>query len=570
MEKELWKTKIIVFGLSEKAVSSLDSPEFEVYQGSYGNKIDCRNTERNCGQLEYEVPDNLHEYGVLVLSFDGIKTIENYRNRIQKLSSRNISFSFYCNTPATLLNPVPYVCANVILPIFNKRKKPCLKFVFVSGTILDQTPYCVYEQSVNGTNTHSFDVAAYDVFSCGSFEKNGTVIHLAKDLCSSFAVILTKYLDSFVYNRVFYCDEEKRCPLLVNDDGEVVSFFEINKNQYSVFLPEMINPDKKGELIRDLINNVFVDLIPELFSAVRNKKWLEDDRFKSKEELLLIQEINYLELEFQKQKEAIKKKIEVVKKEHAFLIDMISSDSELLVSSVVEFLKWLDFSDVENCDETRKKKEEDIRVQVGQDQLLIEVKGITNLPQERDCNQIDKVVSRRKTPGYQGVIHPVFIVNHEKNTSPNLRNEKPFTNQEIEDSIGMSRSLITTWDMYKAYERIEAGFLSKAYVRECFWKEGHVVFKLPEEKRIGCISRVFHNGIIGCVMINTIGLAEGDVLLYVKDDEWKSITVKRIKKDNLDIQEVKNEEVSIEFNSPVKIGGVIYQRLINEGNEIDE
>lgn len=565
------RTKLLILGLSDKSVSSFDSSFFDVYNGNYGYRIDCRNGTRNCGKLICDVPDNIQEYDVLVLSFDEIKTVSNNTDIDGQLTSSDRVSFFYCESPATLLDPVPFICSNVILSKFHQKKKPFIKIVFVSDQIPAKTSYCIIERSNIGSSNRKAEINDYEIFSCGSYEKIGTIINVADGLDTSLKTTLEKYLSLFAYKRILYCGKDNVLPILLNDEGEVVGYIRRNDNHCSIFLPEMTDYERKGDLIIDLIQNYFSAMLPELFSGLNNKKWLDDTRFKSSEEQSLDLELSRLNQQYEKDKREIENKIISVREKNQYLLDLISSDSELLVSSVAKYLRWLGFKKVENCDEIQEKKEEDIRVIDNKDQLLIEVKGITYLPTERDCNQIDKVVNRRKQPGYSGIIHPVFIVNHEKNISPLCRKKKVFTDQEIEDAKGMNRALITTWNMYQTYERIQAGIIPKKTIRDCFWKDGLVCFDYPEEKKIGTITRIFKSGFVGVICVSELGTKIGEKVIYIKDDDWSERTVVRIVLNNSDCTDISSKEVSIEFDSSVSIGGRVYAKLENEQeNDNDE
>lgn len=79
-----------------------------------------------------------------------------------------------------------------------------------------------------------------------------------------------------------------------------------------------------------------------------------------------------------------------VQNEFRFVKNLLIATDQILVNSVIDFLKWLGFQNVLDGDgnNTEGKKEEDINIETNDGLIIIEVKGLGGTSKDADCSQI--------------------------------------------------------------------------------------------------------------------------------------------------------------------------------------
>jgi hypothetical protein len=127
------KTKICCLDVDESIIKFL-SRDFDVYNGSLGKKIEIG----NCGYgndpkhllLNYNLPNNLHEYNVLIDEMHKPIIIPyEIPNNDQYIVNRE-AYYFVSYYPDTIFDPIPWGCIYVNECLQNKKDKPILKILF--------------------------------------------------------------------------------------------------------------------------------------------------------------------------------------------------------------------------------------------------------------------------------------------------------------------------------------------------------------------------------------------------------------------------------------------------------
>ncbi len=168
-----------------------------------------------------------------------------------------------------------------------------------------------------------------------------------------------------------------------------------------------------------------------------------------------------------KQTNKVRRRLKSRLDEYAFLFDLvgINSHSDRLVNAIVNFFKALNFKYVENVD--KKYKEEDIRLQVDDLLLIIEVTGIDKAnPKYEKSHQISMHIQKRKIQYPNLKVFGLFIVNHDNKKHFLKREKKPFTKAIDEIAQSHNYTLTTSVDLLNAFIQFKKGILKPTEIIE--------------------------------------------------------------------------------------------------------
>ena len=136
---DIQKTKICCLNLDEDIIDYF-SKDFDVYNGSLGKMVDVTEEHKMFSStnllLNYDIPNNVHEYKVFIIDLGNIKTIKfkSKEHTREKIIGEN-AYYFVSKRPETIFNPIPYGC-EVLRTYLNKKSRPVLN--------VTQNPQCFF------------------------------------------------------------------------------------------------------------------------------------------------------------------------------------------------------------------------------------------------------------------------------------------------------------------------------------------------------------------------------------------------------------------------------------------
>lgn len=130
-------TRVLSIDMGQEVVDFLRNENLETYDGTFGPFVDARNVDycwdRLPIYLEQNLPDNLHEYSVVIedLGFER-KTIPYDLEQVdkQKAIVEDRSFKSLCLAkPINVFDPVPFCCF-LLKSNFETKKGELIKIIF--------------------------------------------------------------------------------------------------------------------------------------------------------------------------------------------------------------------------------------------------------------------------------------------------------------------------------------------------------------------------------------------------------------------------------------------------------
>ena len=149
-------------------------------------------------------------------------------------------------------------------------------------------------------------------------------------------------------------------------------------------------------------------LSPHLFPYSEKANWLKYPEYEITSIIELKKRISEIQEKTKAEVAELETKCEEERQDFGYLHDLLSSSSNPLVIAVKTTLESLGFSSIIDADEELKEsggsgpKREDLRICDGSPILLIEIKGISGLPNDDDALQVSKyMIPRMKEWGRQ-------------------------------------------------------------------------------------------------------------------------------------------------------------------------
>lgn len=572
-------TRVLSIDMGQEVVDFLRKENLETYDGTFGPLVDARNVDycwdRLPIYLEQNLPDNLHEYSVVIedLGFER-KTIPYDLEQVDKqkaIADTDSSFKSLCLAkPRNVFDPVPFCCF-LLKSNFETKKGELIKIIFQAPK--HEVPYSGIRMS---NNIHSIGVFSnyQNILDFTQKSLSGDRVKLVNEYRLS-EVLFSGLENQLSYSQTFFhpsipkngiYDTEPNphfIPLLLNEQGDIISYVYFEKKTCTFVLPQIEN---KVVLLERLFTNCLYRNFSELFPLQTKNTWLTKKEYELPEIVQLCEEKEEARQIYENTIEQKDKSIAEIRKKYNFLYAMLTETGDSLVNNVKQYLEWLGFDNVQSMDEEVKEGEdfqEDLQIHLANNELLIiEVKGLYGTSKDNECSQISKIELRRIHERKYSNVHSLYIVNNERGKEPLKRQMPPFTETQIKDAEFAHRAMAYTYQLFNLYFEIETGIISKEEARNALFQNGLVDFR-SNFKSIGKPYDYFKNNKVACIELHDTILSVGDKV-YFEDDRKRLnvVEIVNIQVDRQNKQTVKDGKVGIEFNMKIPKGAVLlYKHL---------
>lgn len=428
-------TRVLSIDMGQEVVDFLRKENLETYDGTFGPFVDARNVDSYWDRLpiylEHNLPNNLHEYSVVIedLGFER-KTIPYDLGQIHKqkvITDTDSSFKSLCLVnPINIFDPVPFCCF-LLKSKFEAKKGKLIKIIFQAQK---------YEVQYSGirfsNNTHNIGVFSnyQNIVDFSQKSLSGDRVKLVNEYRLS-EILFSGLEDKLRYSQTFYhptiskngsYDTEPNphfIPLLLNEQGDIISYVYIKNETLTFVLPQIEN---KVVLLERLFTNCLYRNFSELFPLQTKNTWQTKKEYELPEIVQLCQEKEEARQIYENTIVQKDKSIAEIREKYDFLYSMLTESGEVLVKKVKQFLEWLGFENVVSMDETVKEGDdfqEDLQIHLAENELLIiEVKGLYGTSKDNECSQISKIELRRIHERKYSNVHSLYIVNNERGKEP--------------------------------------------------------------------------------------------------------------------------------------------------------
>ncbi|NQV19656.1 MAG: hypothetical protein HQ534_14095 [Armatimonadetes bacterium] len=580
-DKKILIPQICLFNFSKEDSDILKSKNFNISVGSLGKQIKIPNNKPYDETLclpHHIIPPNLHEFNILCFDMNDDEIVPyDKKKSIREYEKNRTGLYFFTEFPQKIFDPRPFIASDIQKKISEFLSKQSIIIIFAS-------------------KSETFDYQFADMQSSGYYKNNPIMRHSNYDFINNMPIlnnkfgkkieiiikhqelknIFNKFLSDFVYKIIFeypthwngekHVKKENFYPLMKNnnnnnnnndndDNDEVISYIEKYKNSMLIVLPEI---KRKGELLVDLFSNALPSLMPELFPYSTKFAWKKEEQYWLPNYAKLFSEKETIKSTYENELKKLEKQTSSNQQKFQYLHDLISETGEKLVDAVKMFLEWLDFDEVIKVDEEKGNiKEEDLRINLTDGIIVIEVKGIGGTSKDNECNQIEKIVHRREKERNKFDVKGLYIVNHQRYLPPLKRKNPPFKDEQIKDAENDKRGLLTTWELFKLFDYETNDLITKENARKHLLNSGLIQFTPSNMKYINKVIKVYHNGKV--IIIDTkVQISKNDVLIVYKNDKYSKVNILNLQIDGKDVSQADKCEIGIEVDKAIKINSEIY------------
>lgn len=558
------QTKVCCLDLDKDVIEYLNK-RFDVYNGSLGKPINVAkfNQQGLNLLLNYDFPENLHEYEVFIEDMKK-EVPQEYKkeDHIRNVVTGNLAYYFRSYYPQTIFNPTPFCCALLKRKIYEERLRPAIKIVFQDCFKEIDYAICEVHQYSDEHETHN----NYEhLRNFRSTQLYGTEVKLCDNKISK--TLFETFLNDIEYCETYWkptirindkeVDDKHFIPLLETKSGSIISYLWATDNDITIMLPQT---KRKIEMLQVVFQEILYKYFSEYFPEVAESAWINNPSCLLPNQFSLLQEKTKLEDKYKEDLANIERRIQDNNNKYGYLHVLLTGTDDELVSAVITFLKWLGFENVIDKDKYLDKdfNEEDIQIEVPNGGLLLlEVKGINGTSTDAQCSQISKVVHRRSREQKRFDVHGLYVVNNEKNIAPEKRTTPPFNEQQIKDAEYDERGLCYTWRLFNLFFEIEEGIIRKEDARNALFANGLIDFR-PLVVEVGNPYKYYNQHSIACVEIKEHVVNVGDYFYYKDDIRWKKVKILSIQQESKNVESATNGRFGFKLEQRVPDGKTLY------------
>ena len=556
----------------DKEAEYLKTKGYNIYNGSLGSIVNVPNSRRDDSHyclINYDYPDNLHEYDIIVVDQSNSKTVEYIAEDHKRNSTKgNEEVYLLSKYPQTKFDPRPLSGALMSSAINDLRKRGGLIIVF--GEAFEEVEYekvIIDSKYRKRQGSNKYSNYNYLGWIPHSSNKTGTQFKI-QPFNDSLQNIIEKYSKELVYHTIFnhpevrnkdysYKPDPNFVPLIKNNNEEIISFIRHKDNLIQIVFPQF--KDKK-EFLKELLSSFLPDIQPSLFPYSTRFNWTEREEYWLPNHGELLKSKEALEEEYDKKLKEADKKLITNQEHFGFLHDLLTETGDSLVDAVEKFFHFLEFDDIKNMDdENPEVKEEDLQVALSEGILVIEVKGIGGVPKDIDCNQISKIKYRRAKERNAFDVNALTIINHQRYIPPTERVNTPFSKEQIGDAENDERGLLSTWQLFNLYYEITGGIITKEDARRIILDYGLIKFKPSNIELIGMPNEIHYNGKVVIIDLSNQELKTGDEFFIYQNERYIKSKILSMKKDENTVDFASDGEVGIKINNKIKSGGELWK-----------
>jgi hypothetical protein len=566
------RPRICCIDIKEEYLELLSKNGFNTYNGSLGSKVRVPNTYNKNNHLlllNYDFPQNLHEFDILLIDLEGFKTIDyDIKENIRENHTGKTSISLLSSYPETLFDPRP-ITSKILRDYLDKiTNRKYLVLVFSTESYdIEYEPVEISENSNQRQRTENHNIYSFWNHIPVSTPKFGKEININK-MDIDFQSLLEKYKTDSTYNQTFYhptnykgmelVKDENYFPLMTNMNGDIISYFEINEFENLILLPQI---KEKGLFLKDFLTKIAPSIFPELFPFSSSFGWKNNKEYWLPNHSNLIVEKSNLQKEYELKLQKSDLKIEENLNKFSFLHGILTETGDDLVYALINYLKWLGFENIVNYDETKTEStilEEDIQIELDEGILIIECKGIGGTSTDSDCSQISKIKHRRCKERNKFDVYALYIVNHQRFLPPLNRQNPPFTFNQLEDAKSDERGLLTTWQLYNLYFEIENKIISKAEARDSILKYGLINFRPANLTFLYEPNEFFNDNKICIVNVKDIMLRKNQDIYIEKNGKFETSKLLDIQLDGHSVENCNNGELGLKFDKKIPKKSILW------------
>lgn len=549
--------RVFLIDMPAECEAVLRSLGFNVSAGTFGQPYPCDPRQITICDLNFSL-GGLGESDIVVVDL-GERAVKRAKEAPQPREyQRAVEWCHFAPTQQNYFNPRHYT-ATLFTDEFQSVLRANGVIVVFAGPKRTERYYRAKRGTGGGLyNESDREISNYDwlPYWVAGEAVSGDQVYAGREAkFTAFEGLLSTFLASAYYERVFSL-RSVDTQFAVNRHGECVGFISGWEQGRLVVLPQFAD---LTAVCKYLFESSLPELGPHLFPYIEAESWTNEPRYQLPQVAQLYEQKTQLEEEHVRQLANSEKEIEETRASVRHLDKICTAQGDELVENLAMVLGELDFDDVEICDAEDRLKEEDIRLEDGDWMAVVETKGLSARPQDKDCQQVHKYLRRRQRDIERTDIAGIFTVNHQRNLEPLKREAVPFTQEQIDDAKLNYISLATTWDLRRAMFKLRRGILKDTDIRWSLRQMGLIRF-LPAGSRLaGEVTHYYDEICVAAIVLQEGELKLGDEVAFYRDEFLFKQAVESLQVDNNPVEQVTaGDEFGLKVDQPLKSRDVVY------------
>jgi len=302
---------------------------------------------------------------------------------------------------------------------------------------------------------------------------------------------------------------------------------------------------EKPRFLVEFLKELLPDLSPHLFPFVEGSRWVQRPEYELPEIVNLEQQILAIREETEQKLVALEQAIESVRADRGYLHDLLQAAGRTLVLAVQKVLNDLGFESVVDVDaETEKAgdqrpKREDLQIHDTSPVVLVEVKGISQLPKDSAVLQVWKYIAPRMREWDRTDIRGLSIINHQRYI-PALQRENaaPFREDLLTNAEEHQFGLLTTWDLFRLVRSYTKNGWKPEYVKPLFYQNGRIEPVPRHYEFVGNIEHFWPKAAAVGVRVEAVPLSRGDRIAFELPVEFEEQVIESLQTDREPVERV--------------------------------
>ena len=518
------KPKILLIDMPEEAANGLLKQGHNVSVGSFGNPYKVPLSDSYQPVLGNGKLPNVTEQEVIIIDLEQPEILKEPKG--EKTTSEGEG-DWWASCNQGIIDPRPQMMVWVRKHFDRILSHGGLFVIFAKNRETQQMKYGkITSYGLEGEPIHfdnwSFLSCLEDSFVETNYDSGSEIFTFGKDDW------LSKLLTKFIKNSKFFCtlkrnykiSEENWIPLLKNKYDSTVSAvisrtYGQDKHTWILIFPQFSN---KSNFILELFQ-LLPNLAPHLFPYYEGNLWLHKREY----ELPQVNELEEIKKEIKRKCDyeigKIDLQIEEEKENNKFWYDLIRETGDPLVQAVIKVLHILGFEQIVDVDKEIKTEaesgllREDIQIKDKSPILIVDVKGIADLPSDAEATQAHRHATMRMKELNRTDINCLTIINHQRNIQPlNRENNKPYRQELLDGASQMDLGLMTAWDLYRLLRSFLRNKWNPENVKPLFYKSQRISIIPTNYKYVGKVEQIWKEASAFSVIVEESTLESQDTI----------------------------------------------------------
>jgi hypothetical protein len=340
--------------------------------------------------------------------------------------------------------------------------------------------------------------------------------------------------------------DPKFVPLMVNKHDAIIAGViaarKLKKGRVYI-LPQVKD---KAAAVLQLLQSVLPELSPHLFPFTEGGKWVQQEQYEHPGVLVKQAQQAAIRARAAEEIAELDQQIAAERAALGYLHGLLTHTGDELVADVKTALAAIEFRNVVDVDQKMRQagdtapRREDLQAHDRSPVLIVDVKGIVDLPEDDEALQAQKHASIRVQEWKQLDVQGLAIINHQRHVPPLERdNQMPFRQEILEAAKLPPLGLMTTWDLFRLLRSFIRNNWRPEDVQPVFYRQGRID-PVPEHYEfLGTVAKVFKTS-FGVVVLKE--LRQGDRIAIETPVEFVEQTVESLVVDETPVEVAKAED----------------------------